>query len=117
MTESPLSETTLTVTQRRWLEHIKQQQRSGLSMAAYARQQHLAISTFYAMRRRLSALTSSGASAQRSLFQSVALIQAQPPVSDPLTLSFDLPGDLRCQVSADVATGAALLHALARQAS
>lgn len=117
MTESPLSEATLTVAQRRWLEHIKQQQHSGLSVAAYARQQGLAISTFYTMKQRLSALASSGASAQGPLFQAVALIQAQPPVSGPLTLSFDLPGDLRCQISADVATGAALLHALAQQAS
>jgi uncharacterized protein (DUF2267 family) len=118
MTESPLSEATLTVAQQRWLDHIKQQQRSGLSMAAYARQQGLAISTFYAMKQRLSALAASGASAQRPLlFQAVALIEAQPPASGSLTLAFDLPGDLRCQVSADIATGAALLQALAQQAS
>lgn len=117
MTKSPLSEDTLTVAQRRWLEHIKQQQCSGLSMAAYARQQGLAISTFYAMRRRLSAMASSSASVQRPLFQAVALIEAQPAVSSTLTLSFDLPGDLRCQVSADIATGAALLQALAQHSS
>ena len=114
MTKSPLSETTLTVAQQRWLEHIKQQRHSGLSMAAYARQQGLAISTFYTMRQRLSALASSGASAPESLFQAVTLSQARPPVSGSLTLSFDLPDNLRCQVSVDIATGAALLHALAQ---
>lgn len=117
MTEFPLSKDTLTVAQQRWLEHIQQQQRSSLSMAAYARQQGLAISTFYAMKQRLSALASSGASAQRPLFQTVALIEARSPASGSLTLAFDLPGDLRCQVSADVATGAALLLALTQQAS
>lgn len=116
MTTSPLSEATLTVAQRRWLEHFQQQQRSGLSMAAYARQQGLAISTFYAMKQRLSALAASGASVQRPLFQAVALIEAHPPASDSLTLLFDLPGNLRCQVGADVATGVALLWALARHA-
>jgi hypothetical protein len=116
MTNSPLPEATLTVAQRRWLEHIQQQQRSGLSMAAYARQQGLAISTFYAMRLRLSALAASGALAQRPLFQAVALIEAQPPASGTLTLAFDLPGNLRCQVDADVATGAALLQSLAQLA-
>jgi hypothetical protein len=115
MTEPPLSEATLTAAQRRWFEHLKQQQHSGLSMAAYARQEGLAISTLYAMRRRLSALTLSGDSVQPPLFQAVALIQA--PASDPLTLSFDLPGGLRCRVGADVPTGAALLQALVRQAS
>jgi len=88
-----------------------------LSQAAYARQQGLAIRTFYAMRQRLLALASSGASAQRPLFQAVALTEAQPPASDSLTLSFDLPGDLHCLVSADVKTGAALLQALAQQTS
>jgi len=117
MTKSPLSEDTLTIAQQRWLEHIKQQQRSSLSMAAYARQQGLAISTFYAMKQRLSALASSSASAQRPLFQAVTLIQARSPASGTLTLSFDLPGNLRCQVGADVATGAALLQALAQLAS
>jgi hypothetical protein len=117
MTDSPLSEAPLTLAQQRWLEHIKQQQRSGLSMAAYARQQGLAISTFYAMRQRLSALAASGASSQGPLFQAVTLIQARSPTSGALTLSFDLPGNLRCQVGADVATGAALLSALAQQAS
>ncbi|WP_426992616.1 IS66 family insertion sequence element accessory protein TnpA [Methylomonas sp. CM2] len=116
MTESPLSEATLTIAQRRWLEHFKQQH-SGLSMAAYARQQGLAISTFYAMSQRLSAWAASGAWPQRPLFQAVALVEAKPLASGPLTLAFDLPGDLRCQVGADVATGAALLQALARQAS
>lgn len=86
-------------------------------MAAYARQQGLAISTLYAMKQRLSALVLSSASAQRPLFQAVTLIQACSPLSGTLTLSFDLPGNLRCQVGADVATGAALLRALAQQAS
>lgn len=86
-------------------------------MAAYARQQGLAISTFYAMKQRLSGLVSSGASAPRPLFQAVTLIEAHPHASGSLTLAFDLPGGLRCQVGADVATGAALLRALARHGS
>ncbi len=55
----------------------------------YARQQGLAISTFYAMKLRLSVLASSGASPQRPLFQAVALIEEQSPASGSLTLSFD----------------------------
>ena len=114
MTELPQSEATLTVAQRRWLEHIKRQRRSGLSMATYARQQGLAISTFYAMRKRLSTLAIPETKAPRPLFQAVTLIQAQTPESSMLTLSFDLPGELCCSVQADVATGAALLQRLAQ---
>lgn len=86
-------------------------------MAAYARQQGLAVSTFYAMKQRLFALTASGASAQLPLFQAVTLIEAPLPASGTLTLSFDLPSNLRCRVGADVATSATLLHALAQHAS
>ncbi|WP_157205611.1 IS66 family insertion sequence element accessory protein TnpA [Methylomonas koyamae] len=43
MTKPMVSEDQLTAAQRRWLDHIRQQQHSGLSMAAYARQQGLAM--------------------------------------------------------------------------
>lgn len=114
MTELPESEATLTVAQRRWLAHIKRQRLSGLSVATYARQQGLAISTFYAMRQRLSALTLPETKASKPSFQAVTLIQAQTPEASMLTLSFELPGKLRCSVQADAATGAALLQALAQ---
>lgn len=117
MTESMVLEDKLTTVQRRWLEHIRQQRQSGLSVAAYARQQDFAIGTFYTMRRRLLPLMSAEASAQRPLFQAVTLLQDQQPIPDSLTLTFDLPGGLRCAIQADVTTGAALLQALVRRPS
>lgn len=117
MSERPNSEATLTVAQRRWLEHIKQQQRSGLSMAAYARQHGLAIGSFYAMRQRLSALASSETSAPGPLFQAVSLMSVQRPEADLLTLAFEWPNGLRCSVRANVATGAALLQQLVQTSS
>lgn len=116
MKQSMVSEDTLTATQRRWLRRIRLQQQSGLSVAAYARQQGLAISTFYTMRQRLLPLALTGEE-QRPLFQAVTLIQDQPTFPGSLTLAFDLPGELRCSVRADVAASAALLQALARQPS
>jgi len=86
-------------------------------MAAYARQQGLAISTLYTMRRRLRSLMPVEALPPRDLFQTVTLIQDQPPTCGSLTLSFDLPGALHCSVHADVATSAALLQTLARPLS
>lgn len=117
MTELTLSEDQLTAAQRRWLEHVRRQQQSGLCVAAYARQQGLAIGTFYTMRQRLRPLTSAEALAQRPLFQAVTLIQDPQSKPGSLTLTFDLPGELRCSVLADVATSAALLQALTRQRS
>ena len=117
MTASTLSAEQLTSAQHHWLEHLRRQQHSGLSMAAYARQQGLAISTLYTMQRRLRSLMSAEALPQRDLFQAVTLIQDPPSTRGLLMLSFDLPGELHCSVHADVATGAALLQALARQPS
>ena len=117
MTESMVSEDKLTAVQRRWFEHIRQQRQSGLSVAAYARQQGLAIGTFYSMRRRLLSLMSAEASAQRPLFQAVTLLQDQQPRPGSLTLAFDLPGGLRGSIQADVVVSAALFQALGRQPS
>ena len=116
MTDQGLSEDKLTVSQRRWLEHIRQQQRSGLSVAGYVQQQGLAISTFYAMRQRLSIFISGETSVQHALFQAVTVEDEQPSLpGSGLTLAFDLPGKLRCEVRGDVATVAALLQLLSRQ--
>ncbi|MGZ3607232.1 MAG: IS66 family insertion sequence element accessory protein TnpA [Syntrophales bacterium] len=56
MIDSYPSDSRLTEAQHRWLRHLREQAVSGLSMAAYARQQGLSISTFYAMRQRLCGL-------------------------------------------------------------
>jgi len=117
MTESTLSEYQLTAAQRRWLAHVRRQQQSGLCVAADARQQGLAVGTFYTMRQRLRSLTSAEATSQRPLFQTVTLIHDQPSISGALILSFELPGELHCSVRADVATSVTLLQALARQPS
>ncbi|MGZ5030566.1 MAG: IS66 family insertion sequence element accessory protein TnpA [Methylobacter sp.] len=46
MIDSYPSDSRLTEAQHRWLRHLREQAVSGLSMAAYAHQQGLAISTF-----------------------------------------------------------------------
>ncbi len=110
MAVSLRSEDKLSDTQRVWLGHIKRQQESGQSIAAYVRQQGLASSTFYAMRQRLSGLTTSEAAPPSSLFQAVSIAP-----SEPLRLSLTLPDGLQCDILTDVTAAAALLRALARK--
>lgn len=112
MTEQ-VSSKRLTVAQQRWNAHMQQQAVSGLSIAAYARSNGLAISTFYAMRRRLLGLTAIPASSQSPLFQAMTVLPGQPANEGPLTLTFEMQGDVHCSVQTDIATGAALLRALA----
>jgi hypothetical protein len=84
----------LTRSQRYWLDHIQQQQSSGLSMASYAKQRDLSIKTFYAMRQKLGRLSQP---VSAPLFQAVTL--TPEPVTTPgATLVFHFPGQIACEV-------------------
>ena len=118
MPEAQIPKPTLTTSQRHWLTHLQQQQSSGLSMAAYAREHGLALTTFYNRGQKLRKLSAVHSAVQMPLFQAVTILPEPSPVPrSGLTLAFALPGRMACEVrQLDVATCAALLRHLAEEA-
>ena len=118
MPEAQIPQPTLTASQRQWLAHLQQQRASGLSMAAYARKHGLALTSFYNMSQKLRKLSAACSAVQMPLFQAVTILPEPSSVSrSGLTLAFELPGRMVCEVrQLDVATCAALLRHLAEEA-
>lgn len=119
MSAAQIPEPTLTASQHHWLTHLHQQHASGLSMAAYAREHGLALTTFYNMGQKLRKLSAARSAVQMPLFQAVTIRPEPSPVPRcSLTLTFELPGRMTCEVrQLDVATCAALLRQLVEEAA
>jgi len=107
---------TLTATQQYWLEHLQNQQSSGLSMAAYAKSQGIAAHNFYYWAQQLRKQQQANALTATPLFQAVALVSSQSPrQSNELGMVFRLPNRIECELRhADEQTVLAVMQSLAR---
>ena len=117
MPQPPIRKTQLTPSQRYWLGHLQQQQQSSLSKAEYARQHGLTLTTFYTMHQKLRRVAAEELSQPAPLFQAVNILSEPARVQrEGLTLAFQLPGLMACEVrQLDVRACAALLRQLAEQ--
>jgi len=113
---NPAKALALTTTQQYWLEHLQKQQASGLSMAAYAKSQGMAIHSFYYWAQRLREWQQTYDAVAAPLFQPVALVSPQPPLeSTGLSVVFRLPNRIECELRhADVRTCLEVVQSLAR---
>jgi hypothetical protein len=111
-------ENDLAAQQQRWLDHFQQCQKSGLSMAAYARSQGIQEKTFYYWRSRLL-----GRQAEQTPVKSIAFHQVQvtpPDVPDSpgrVSIQLRLPNGVECELQhIEVGTCFEVLDKLARLA-
>jgi len=107
---------TPTATQQYWLEHIQSQQLSGLSMAAYAKSQGIAVHNFYYWAQQLRERQQSNELTPAPLFQPVTLVSTQSrPQSNQLTVVFRFPNRIECELlHADLQTCVEVIQSLAR---
>jgi hypothetical protein len=106
----------LAAQQQRWLDHFQQCQKSGLSMAAYARSQGIQEKTFYYWRSRLL-----GQQAEQTPVNGIAFHQVQvtpPDVPDrpeQVSIQLRLPNGVECELQhIEVGTCFEVLDKLAR---
>jgi hypothetical protein len=109
-------ENDLAAQQQRWLDHFQQCQKSGLSMAAYARSQGIQEKTFYYWRSRLL-----GRQAEQTPVKGIAFHQVQltpPDVPDRperVSIQLRLPNGVVCELQhIEVGTCFEVLDKLAR---
>lgn len=113
---NPTQAPALTTTQQYWLDHLQKQHASGLSMAAYAKTQGMAIHTFYYWAQRLRGRQQIHEATPAPLFQPVTLVSAQPAAEPTgLAMAFRLPNRIECELRhADVRTCLEVMQSLAR---
>ena len=109
-------ENDLAAQQQRWLEHFQQCQKSGLSMAAYARSQGIQEKTFYYWRSRLL-----GRQAEQTPVKGIAFHQVQltppdvPDRQERVSIQLRLPNGVECELQhIEVGTCFEVLDKLAR---
>jgi hypothetical protein len=109
-------ENDLAAQQQRWLDHFQQCQKSGLSMAAYARSQGIQEKTFYYWRSRLL-----GRQAEQTPVKGIAFHQVQltppdvPGRPERVSIQLRLPNGVECELQhIEVGTCFEVLDKLAR---
>jgi hypothetical protein len=109
-------ENDLAAQQQRWLDHFQQCQKSGLSMAAYARSQGIQEKTFYYWRSRLL-----GRQAEQTPVKGIAFHQVQvtppdvPGCPGRVSIQLRLPNGVECELQhIEVGTCFEVLDKLAR---
>jgi hypothetical protein len=109
-------ENDLAAQQERWLDHFHQCQKSGLSMAAYARSQGIQEKTFYYWRSRLL-----GRQAEQAPVKGIAFHQVQvtppdvPGRPERVSILLRLPNGVECELQhIDAGTCFEVLDKLAR---
>jgi hypothetical protein len=106
--------------QQYWLDHLRQCQASGQSMAAYARDKGLASKSFYRWRNQLLALQPENAAPIPEQFHRVQIIPPAPapPTRMPtktMAVLLRLPNGIECELrQVDIQTCADLLSALSK---
>jgi transposase-like protein len=110
--------TQLAAKQQYWLDHVRQCQASGQSMAAYARDQGLASKSFYRWRSQLLALQSENAAPIPEQFHRVQITPPAPAFRIPtktMAVLLRLPNGIECELrQVDIQTCADLLSALSK---
>ena len=106
----------LTAQQRRWLNHFRQCQSSGMSMAAYARSQGIQEKTFYYWRSRLLGQQAEQTTVKEPEFHPVQITQADlPDRTERMSITLRLLNGVECELQhIDVGTCLEVLDKLAR---
>jgi hypothetical protein len=106
----------LAAQQQRWLNHFQQCQKSGLSMAAYARSQGIPEKTFYYWRSRLLGQQAEQTTVKEHEFHPVKITPSDVPNRpERVSVLLRLPNGVECELQhIDVGTCLEVLDKLAR---
>jgi hypothetical protein len=84
---------------RRWLNHFQQCQKSGLSMAAYARSQGIQEKAFYYWRSRLLGQQAEQTTVKEPEFHPVQITPPDvPDCPERMSITFRLPNGVECEL-------------------
>jgi len=93
------TENDLTAQQQGWLDHFQQCQKSGLSMAAYARSQGIRVKTFYTWRNRLLGRQSEQEPVNDFAFLPVQITPSdEPDHTERMSILLRLPNGVECEL-------------------
>lgn len=109
----------LAAKQQYWLDHLRQCQASGQSMASYARDKGLASKSFYRWRSQLLALQPEDAAPIPEQFHRVQITPPAPRIpTKTMAVLLRLPNGIECELrQVDIQTCADLLSTLSKTAS
>lgn len=109
-------ENDLAAQQQRWLDHFQQCQKSGLSMAAYARSQGIQEKTFYYWRSRLLGQHAEQKTVKKPEFHPVKISPSNVPGRPArVSILLRLPNGVECELQhVEVRTGLEILDKLVR---
>ena len=114
--QSQVNGNDLTAQKRRWLNHFRQCQNSGISMAAYARSQGIQEKTFYYWRSRLLGQHAEQKTVKKPEFHPVKISPSDVPGRpERVSILLRLPNGVECELQhIEVGTCFEVLDKLAR---